>query len=329
MRRSVLRSLLGAIALGWASTVPAQAADVPWQSWQSTLHADSPIAGKLWDAQAGRAISPQEMIERLKGARFVLLGEVHDNPDHHRLQGWIIERLAARGARPAVVMEMIPQNKADVLADYLAQPDATAEGLGPALDWGKSGWPDWSTYQPIAEAAFAAGLPIKPGNPADDLTREMAKQGFDALGAREAELTLDQPLSPALADALSDELFDGHCELVPRESLAPMARIQRLRDAAMADALLAHDAAVLIAGNGHVRTDRGVPWYLRQRAPDSRMAVVMPIELDGTDNAPSDYIERGPDGEPVADFIWLTPRAERPDPCKQMREYFRKRQSGR
>jgi len=329
MRRSVLRSLLGAIALGWAFILPAQAADAPWQSWQSTLHADNPIAGMLWDTRAGKAISPQEMIERLTGARFVLLGEVHDNPDHHRLQGWIIERLAARGARPAVVMEMIPQDKADALAEYLAGADATAAGLGPALDWDESGWPDWSAYQPIAEAAFAAGLPIKPGNPPSDLTREVAKDGFHGLGARKTELTLDQPLSPALADALSDELYDGHCQLVPRERLAPMARVQRLRDAAMADALLANRETILIAGNGHVRADRGVPWYLRQRAPDSRVAVVTPIELDGTDKGPDDYIERGPDGEPVADFVWLTPRAERPDPCEQMREYFRKRQSGK
>ncbi len=324
----MLLSLLGAMVLAWASTMPAQSAEAPWQSWQSALHADSALAGTLWDTRAGSAVSPQEMIERLTDARFVLLGEVHDNPDHHRLQGWIVAELAALGGRPTVVMEMISQDKADALADYLERADATAHGLGRALDWDASGWPAWSMYQPIAEAAFSARLTIRPGNPSADLTREAAQKGLEALGAREVQLALDAPLSPALNKALDDALYAGHCEMVPRERLQPMARVQRLRDAVMADALLADSEAVLIAGNGHVRADRGVPWYLRRRAPDSRVAVVMQVELDGSGKAPGDHVARGPDGEPVADFVWLTPRAERPDQCEQMREYFRKRQSG-
>lgn len=321
----MLRPILAAVALTWAFDGAALAEDAPWENWQSALHADTEHARTLWDTRAGEATSPQEMIDRLAGARFVLLGEVHDNPDHHRLQGWIISELASRGERPAVVMEMIPQDKADVLAEYLAQPGATAEGLGPALDWAESGWPDWAAYQPIAEATFGAGLAISAGNPSGDLTRKAARQGLDALGPRKADLALDAPLSPALGEALSDELYDGHCEMVPRERLAPMGNVQRLRDAVMADALLAHDQAVLIAGNGHVRADRGVPWYLRRRVPESRVAVVMAVELEDADKTPGDYVERGPDGAPVADFVWLTPRAERPDPCEQMRQHLQNR----
>ncbi len=321
----MLRSLLVAIALGWMAAMPAQAVEAPWQTWQSTLHADSPLAGMLWDTRAAKTISPQEMIDRLAGARFVLLGEVHDNPDHHMLQGWMIARLAEAGMSPAVVMEMISRDKSDALEKYQAGADATAAGLGPALDWNKSGWPAWRTYQPIAEAVFAAGLIIVPGNPSGEITRETAQTGMDVLGPRKAELGLTTPLSAEISDALMDELHDGHCQMLPRERLKPMARVQRLRDAAMADALLAHDEAVLIAGNGHVRADRGVPWYLRRRAPDSRVAVVSPIELDGSGTSPGDYVKRGPDGEPLADFVWLTPRAERPDPCEQMRQMMQQR----
>ncbi len=324
------RSLAAALVLTWATMTPMHAAE-PWTDWQAPLHAGSEMAGTVWDARAGAEIEPAEMIDRLAQARFVLIGEIHDNPDHHRLQGWIIARLAAAGASPAVVMEMISRDKADVLADYLAQPDASAEGLGPALNWGESGWPDWPNYQPIAEAAFEAGLPIRAGNPTNDLTRQTAQQGFEALGGtRTAELALDQPLAPALAEALTEELYAGHCEMLAREKLSPMAKIQRLRDAFLADGMLTADreTAVLIAGNGHVRADRGVPWYLRRRAPESEVAVVALVELDGERAAPSDYVETGPDGAPVADFIWLTPGAERPDPCEQMRAYFEKRNGG-
>jgi len=318
----LIAAMLGVL---WAAIPPVHAAE-PWENWQTSLHADSEHAGTLWDTRAGEAVTPAEMVARLAEARFVLIGEVHDNPDHHRLQGWIIARLAEAGLSPTVVMEMISADKADALADYLAKPDATAAGLGPALNWDESGWPAWREYQPIAEAAFAAGLDIVAGNPTGAMTRETAQSGLDALGARKAALSLDAPLAPALSDALMDELYDGHCEMVPRERLSPMAQVQRLRDAAMADAMLgAGDEAVLIAGNGHVRADRGVPWYLRARAPEASAAVVMHVELDGSGAEPADYVQRGPDGAPLADFVWLTPRAERPDPCEQMRQMMQQR----
>ncbi len=326
----MLRLSLAALALLWVMVIPMHASE-PWTTWQTPLYADSEMAGKVWDARAQQVITPAQMIERLAQARFVLIGEIHDNPDHHRLQGWIIARLAAAGASPAVVMEMISRDKSDALEAYLAQPGASAEGLGPALNWGESGWPAWREYQPIAEAAFDAGLPILTGNPSGELTRAIAQQGFDTLDqARTAELALDEPLSPELVDALSDELYDGHCQMVPRDKLAPMAAIQRLRDAFMADGLLSsgRENAVLIAGNGHVRADRGVPWYLRRRAADSEVAVVMLVELNDGGLVPGDYVDAGPDGAPIADFVWLTPRAERPDPCEQMRQMMQQRSGG-
>ncbi|MFP3920516.1 MAG: ChaN family lipoprotein [Dichotomicrobium sp.] len=327
---AALRLIFTALALICACAAPVQATE-PWRNWQTSRHVDRALAGMVWDTEADAAIAPAEMIARLAEVRFVLIGEIHDNPDHHRLQGWIIAELAAAGMSPTVVMEMIARDKADALADYLARPDASAGGLGAALDWSESGWPNWRFYQPIAEAALAANLTIAPGNPPADLVRSAARNGSDSLpAAHRRELALDQPLPPALADALTDELYDGHCELMPRERLAPMARVQRLRDAYMADALLNAEggSAVLIAGNGHVRADRGVPWYLRRRAPDSRVATVTLVELNDTAASAPDYVERGPDGAPVADFVWLTPRAQRPDPCEQMRQRFQKEGDG-
>jgi len=320
------RQLITALTLACALVTPSHAE--PWSDWQTTLHADNDIAGIVWDTRAATAVEPDDLIDRLAQARFALVGEVHDNPDHHRLQGWIIAQLAQAGASPTIVMEMISRDQEETLSEYLSRPDASAQGLGPALAWGESGWPAWPNYQPIAEAALLAKLSIVAGNPSRAITRQTAQQGLDSLsGERRAALGLDDPLSPALAEALSDELYDGHCQLIAREKLAPMASIQRLRDAFMAEAMVnaGREGAVLIAGNGHVRADRGVPWYLRRRAPDNGVAVLMLVELNARGDAPGDYVETGPNGAPLADFIWLTPRAERPDPCEQMRRMFEKR----
>ena len=90
----------------------------------------------------------------------------------------------------------------------------------------------------------------------------------------------------------------------------------------MADAAAKHGRAILLAGNGHVRSDRGVPYYLRQMAPGKNIATLLFLEVEDGKTDPAAYVERGPDGRPIADYIVLTPRAERPDPCIEMKKRF-------
>src|SRR4051794_21542665 len=45
-----------------------------------------PLAGRIWDAQARDFLDEGSVMLRAERARFVLLGEKHDNPEHHRLQ---------------------------------------------------------------------------------------------------------------------------------------------------------------------------------------------------------------------------------------------------
>ena len=71
----------------------------------------------------------------------------------------------------------------------------------------------------------------------------------------------------ALDDALLTELEASHCGLMPKSAFGGMAVAQRFRDGNMAsilaDAAPGSGQVVLVAGNGHVRLDRGVPWYLK------------------------------------------------------------------
>jgi uncharacterized iron-regulated protein len=93
-----------------------------------------------------------------------------------------------------------------------------------------------------------------------------------------------------------------------------MADAQRVRDAAMADRLLsAPGPAVLIAGAGHTRTDRGVPWYLRARRPGVRVVSVAFREVQASQQEPP------PSEEANHDLLWFTPRLDDDDPCARMR----------
>ncbi len=322
----ILAALLAAV-LAVAIPVAAEPSeDAPWLAWRSTMNADHPLAGRIWAVRNQRFLAPAELAEAAAKADFVLIGEVHDNPDHHRLQAWIITQMAARGRKPAIVLEMIDAGQQAALDAHI-QGVGTAQGLGEAIGWETSGWPAWAEYQPIAEAALAARLPLKAGSPTREETRTVGKMGLSALAAERFEgLSLSDRFSDHLQQALIDELFVSHCELMPENSLSPMSNVQRLRDAVMADRMLAtaEAGAILIAGNGHVRADRGVPWYLARRAPGKSRLVIVLAETDAALQTPEGYAPRDPDGNPAADYVWFTPAAEREDPCEALRQQFKK-----
>jgi uncharacterized iron-regulated protein len=87
-------------------------------------------------------------------------------------------------------------------------------------------------------------------------------------GCRRAGGATRWPLPAALLAAQETEVRDSHCGMLPESMVSPMAKAQIARDVVMAETLRAHAAngVVLIAGNGHVRTDIGVPFWLRRDA---------------------------------------------------------------
>ena len=332
----------------------------PWASWTTSVNKDNPLVGKIWDVEEKTFLTPFGLAARLAAFDYILMGEIHDNPDHHRLQAWLIRNIVYQDRHPAIVMEMINLSQAAMADDFLESrkrawregyqkakkrgrlkqwrreqgklrkfgPSKQAEEFGPAIGWQGSGWPKWSTYQPIALAAFGQHLAIKAGNPDRNDTRIISRAGFASLGApRRTNLGLDQPLEEVLEKSLLNDIKISHCNLLPITALEPMAQVQRYRDAVMGQQLRKvgiTSGAVLIAGNGHVRKDRGVPWYLSARDPDATHASLMIIEADDRTSSPDGLIPRDAAGTPVADFVWYTPGKKRPDPCAGLAKHFNK-----
>jgi uncharacterized iron-regulated protein len=298
--------------------------------WRSPLATDHPLAGTLVDASTRELVSPEAMLERISSARFVLLGEKHDNPDHHRLQAWIVQRLAAAGHRPAVVLEMLDTSQREALARHLRERPRDAAGLGEAVGF-EEGWGPWELYRPIAEATLSAGLPLVAGNltPAE-LRRASAPPGPERDPALRAELDLDRPQPEAARALLARQLDEGHCGQVPASAIASMIDAQRARDAALARALAraGPEGAILIAGSGHTRADLGVPWTLRALLPDASLASVafveVPRDAPGLDEALRAAADLGPH-----DFVWLTPRVDDLDPCTRFQEQLQRMQQRR
>jgi hypothetical protein len=115
--------------------------------------------------------------------------------------------------------------------------------------------------------------------------------------------------------------------MAPEAMVDAMINVQRVRDAALADALLgaaSADGAVLIAGAGHVRRDRGAPIYLSRRAPEQ---IVLALSFAEVTNGPAqtgDPAERASQRGPGFDLVWFTPRVDDEDPCERFQHELEK-----
>ncbi len=310
---------LAILLLGALLSASSGAAD-----WVSPIARDHPFVGKVWQPDPGTFVTPEAVEAAAAKAGFLLLGEKHDNADHHRLQARMVGAMAAAGRRPAVVFEMIDEDRQALVDQWRATGPGDAAGLGPALAWDQSGWPPWPTYRPIAEAALAAGLPLRAGNLPRQMARLIGQSGLSVLAAdRRARLGLDAALDPDLASALRRDLFEGHCGLMPEAALEPLVAVQHARDAVLADNLARAgaraDGAVLIAGAGHARADRAVPLHLARLAPGDAVVTIAFIEVEEGVEDPAAYGESFGGALPF-DFLWFTPRANDRDYCAELQK---------
>jgi uncharacterized iron-regulated protein len=292
------------------------------------LGREHPLTGRIWEVAASRFIEPTALVERLTRHHFILLGEKHDNPDHHQLQAWLLRTLIAAGRRPAVGFEMVTTDDAPAIARHLAAAPTDAAGLGEAVNWNQRGWPDWAMYQPIAAAALQAGLPIVTTNLPQEMARALGRRGVASLEPTvAARLGLDRPLAPEVQMEMAEEIREAHCGHAPAERVEAMIAIQRARDAQMAESLAAagrEDGALLIAGGGHVRKDRGIPVYLAARAPGATVASLAFLEVSEGEDRPEAYAARFRRRALPLDYAWFTPRLDDLDPCEKFGEQLKR-----
>lgn len=306
---------------------PAARAEQPRGGWTSDKFRDHPLVGTIWSFGKGAPVSLNNMITDLREADIILIGEIHDNLDHHQIQALILAKLVTTQLRPAIVWEMVPQSKQPILNAYNVKPIHDADQLGTALNWSKTGWPDWAIYKPIAGVAAKWNLPMFAGDANRSEIRKLGRNGINIFPPKvRKKLALDGALPGPLRKSLDVELKASHCDMMPDSGLAMMANVQRLRDGQLAESLLrARKAsptghALLIAGSGHTRADRGVPWVLRRLAPGLKVLSIAAVEVSSDVKSASELVVTDPMGKPTADYIWITPVKSRPDPCEQLRK---------
>jgi len=297
----------------------------PQASWQSQLYQDHPLVGQIWDTRLARWVDEATLSASLTQFQFILLGEIHDNPDHHRLQAFLIQQLAAQQRRPAVIMEMLQPEQATWFAQLnRSEQPPNWDDVAEQLNWAASGWPPWALYQPIFASLWQAGLPLAAGSLPREGVKQLVQDGeWQTFNSQ--TLGLNHPLPQGLEEGLKQTLIESHCGYFPQQHAEHLIKIQRARDALLADAMLNpkwESGALLIAGAGHVREDRAVPYYLRQHLGAASIATLSFVEVSADQPTLEDYFtdaELAPTSA-IYDYIWFTPKTDEIDHCAELRQ---------
>jgi uncharacterized iron-regulated protein len=261
-----------------------------------------PVSGEIRDLRSGQVLTPQQLLTRLAEPEQLIIGEQHDNADHHAVQLWVLRSLGEQRPQGSLLLEMLTpdqQPRVDLVRQTTTPP---ADLLG-ALAW-QDGW-DWNLYGPIVRFAFTQSYPV--------LAANLTNAEIRAFYRNSPVLKGERSNAESVKTLLLEQISDSHCGLLPESQMPAMLAVQQQRDRRMAERLLAAPApSILLAGAWHARKDVGVPLHVVDLGATEAPTVLMLAEQGAEVTAT------------MADYVWYTPATPKQDYCEQMRKQFGK-----
>jgi uncharacterized iron-regulated protein len=262
-------------SIGLCAVALAQTIDKP----ASRAGCLSPAAWHTLAAGKPRVTPASDILSEMAKRDVVLLGEQHDEADHHQ---WQLQTLAAlHTLRPSMVIgfESFPRRVQPVLDAWIAG-ELTPKQFLERVEWEKVWNFPAELYLPLFEFARVNRIPMIAINVERTLTKAVSDKGWDALSESQKEgVSRAAPASPAYEELLL-EIFGHHTPPAGKPAAKPAREDPAFRrfvesqltwDRAMAEALASRvqggaasrPLVVGIMGGGHVRNGHGVPHQLR------------------------------------------------------------------
>ncbi len=296
-------------------SIPGLAQLQPLQEWESPLYANNPLVGRIWHGTSEQFVEIQHLVNAIKSASYLLLGEKHDNPDHHLLQLMVLNHVIEQMRVANVAFEMMDSDDQAAL-DQISQHNLTTlEGLKAYLGWDEEGW-NWEFYGPLILTLVQAKIPLAAAN----ITDATMSQVYGEETSSERAAILDE----IGLQQLYVDIDESHCGLLPESQFPAMVRVQQARDYNMANNMSIPELeklSVLVAGNYHVRRDLGVPNYLLARESHLQredIVVLSFMEVEQGEDDPASYLQESKT-QPAFDYVWFTPAISNEDYCASLK----------
>lgn len=252
---------------------------------------------KILDTRTGDPIAFDELIQGLKPARVVYIGEKHPFPEHHAAQLKLIRALARQDPELRVGMEMFSRPYQPVLEAWIAGDLSQAAFLRKS-HWYANWRFDFSLYRDILVYAQQRKLKLVALNLPFHIPAKIAVGGLESL-LPEEKRHLPEQIDTGDPDhrAYVQAIYAHHRHLKGRDQFAFFYQAQCAWEDAMAEAVADHlgeKRMVVLAGAGHILRRFGIPnrAFARTRAPFKTILLVPPGAR--------------PDPE-LADYLWEIP----------------------
>jgi uncharacterized iron-regulated protein len=238
------------------------------------------IALLCMGAQANNFTPAQhQILQALRPAHIIYLGEVHNQQQDHQDQLAIIEYLQQKNPQLAIGLEMFQKPYQRVIDQYLANHISAAELLEQTEYQQRWGFP-WENYAPLLRFAKAHQLPVIALNTPTEITRKIAQQGLESLSASDFRYIpprKDIDKSNAIYRQLIQESYNQHQAVANSKSFERFYEAQLVWDETMAATIAEfyqqhpHHQIIAIAGQAHIKDGYGVPDRVARRLTRSKI----------------------------------------------------------
>lgn len=230
----------------------------------------------------GKAVKTEKIVKQLSDYDVVLFGELHNNSIVHWLQLKFTEALyQQKNSQLILGAEMFERDNQPQLDRYLSgKLDSKSMKDSVRL------WTNYITdYKPLLDFAKAKNLKFIAGNIPRKYASQVAKQGLESLNTLDTKekayiatlpikVTLDTPGYKEMKTMMGNHADDL--------KVMNFISAQAVKDATMAESIINNlepgKTFVHYNGNYHSKEYGGIYWYLKQRNPNLKIAVISVFE---------------------------------------------------
>ncbi len=277
------------------------------------------VAGQWLEPETGRTPADADLIRRMAGRSVVLLGEVHNNAEHHRWQLHTISALHGRNPNMVLGFEAFPRSVQAHL-DRWTRGELDEKSFLKATRWDQVWRFEPALYMPLFHFARIHRIPMVALNVDQPLIERVRNDGWRAVpdGARQG---VSDPAPPS--ETYLDYLARAYANHPSAKGKKPdrddpkfkrFVAVQLTWDRAMAERLAGvrkgggKPLVVGVVGRGHLMYGYGISHQLADLGlPEAAVLLPWDKDLECADLAK---------GIPVADAVFGlggdTPTAQRP-----------------
>jgi uncharacterized iron-regulated protein len=248
------------------------------------------------DASDRTEISPDALLEDLRRAQVIFLGELHDHIGHHSAQLSIIDALDDDERPLAIGLEMFRKDSQETLDRWTANDLPFLKFLSVYND----NWSMWEEYREIFMHARNEEIKMLGLNIPRSITNKVLRKGFQALPEEERQMlgNVQCVVTPTYSNYIRQAMgnYAGH-----GEQYLHFCEAQLLWDTMMARNLVdflqqnPEYRVVVLAGSGHA-WKFGIPTQMLEEAEIS-YRVLLP-EM-------SSRVDRQSVSKEITDYLWL------------------------